>query len=59
MIFSDEFLQELRGTGINPHNLKVLVLKVANKCRELEKELKDGSNTEGNTPSASKTVGSS
>ena len=45
MIFSDAYLQELRETGINSHNLKQMILSLARKCEQLEKELKDGNNT--------------
>ena len=49
MIFSDDFLQIIRETGINSANLRSMILLVAVKCSELEKELgiNDGNNTKG------------
>ena len=52
MIFSDHLLTELRSTGINSANLKTMILQLAVKCQELEKELKNGSNTEGDSQGA-------
>ena len=58
MIFSDTYLQELREIGVNSQNLKTMIINVAVRCSELEKELKNGSDTKGNTESADK-IGSS
>jgi hypothetical protein len=54
MIFNNDYLEELRSTGINSHNLKYMVLSLARKCQEFERNLKDGDNTEKQAPSSSK-----
>ncbi len=48
MIFDNNFLDGLKETGINSHNLKMMIMALAVKCSELEKELKHG-NTESDT----------
>jgi hypothetical protein len=55
MIFDEHFLMELRSTGVNSQNLKKMILLVAVKSAELEKELKNGSdNTKKQAQSAGK-----
>jgi hypothetical protein len=47
MIFSNQYLQELRETGVNSQNLKTMVLNLAARCQQLEYELK-GEDDENN-----------
>jgi len=57
MIFDDNFLDKLRETGINSHNLKQMVLMLAVKIQRLEKELKHGNtDTQSDPQSADKAI---
>ena len=53
MIFSSEYLQGLREVGINSQNLRNMIVNLAVRCSELEKELKqNGSNAKSDPQSA-------
>jgi len=62
MIVDDQFLTELRSVGINSQNLKNLILQVAIKSQQLERELKgitDENNAKKPAQSESKAISTS
>jgi hypothetical protein len=59
MIFSSKYLMELREIGISSHNLKQMVLTLAARCRQLEKELTNGDKTESNQARSGSAIGES
>ena len=59
MIFSNQYLQELREKGVNSQNLKTMVLNLAARCQQLEYELKgedDENNGKEHAASESKVI---
>jgi hypothetical protein len=52
MIFSEDFLGQLRKTSVSTHTLKEMIILVATKIQDLETELKNEKNRKEQAPSA-------